>query len=73
MTYLNYPWPKFISNKQNDNNFKSDPIFINGVLEYYIVKSDDGCGYSLSPCTPYRYKKIKATIKNGYKFYNLEK
>ncbi len=73
LNYLNYPWPQFISERQNDNNFKSDPILIDDEIMYYLVKSDDGCGYSLSPCTPYPVKNVKMSLRNTYKFFTLNK
>jgi hypothetical protein len=73
MKYINYPWPQFHSQKQNDGIFKSEPITNNGMVTHYLLKSDDGCGYSISPCGGYDIKKINFSVKRGYKFYNLVK
>ncbi len=69
---INDPWPKFHSKDQNNLNFKSDPIIINGLVGYYLLKSNDGCGYTVSPCSPYKAEKINMIIKNGYKMYYIE-
>ena len=69
---INDPWPKFHLQDQNNLNFKSDPIIINGLIGYYLLKSNDGCGYTASPCSPYKAEKVNIIIKNGYKMYYIE-
>ncbi len=71
--YINYPWPKFHSAIQIDGVFKVIPININGVIAYYLLKSPDGCGYTLSPCAIRELKNLNFFIENDYKFYNLRK
>ena len=69
---INDPWPKFHLQDQNNLDFKSDPIIINGLIGYYLLKSNDGCGYTTSPCSPYKAEKVNIIIKNGYKMYYIE-
>jgi hypothetical protein len=71
--YINYPWPKFHSNRQIDGTFEITPIEINGAIAYYLLKSIDGCGYTMSPCAIRKLKNINFLIKNNYKFFNLIK
>lgn len=71
--YINYPWPKFHSNRQIDGTFEITPIEINGTFAYYLLKSIDGCGYTMSPCAIRKLKNINFLIKNDYKFFNLVK
>jgi hypothetical protein len=72
-SYINYPWPKFHSNRQIDETFEISPIEINGAFAYYLLKSVDGCGYTMSPCAIRKLKNINFLIKNNYKFFNLIK
>ena len=49
---------------------------INDTFVYYLHKQNlnyDGCGYILSPCTPYLLKNVKLKEMYGYKFYYLYK
>ena len=71
--YINYPWPKFHSSRQIDEVFETEPIRINGIIAYYLLKSEDGCGYTISPCAIRELKKLNFFIINDYKFYNLLK
>ena len=71
--FVNNPWPKFHTEEQRNLTFSSNKMIKNGVTNYFLLTSNDGCGYSASPCTPYKIEKIYLSIKKGYKFYNLEK
>jgi hypothetical protein len=71
--YINYPWPKFHSSKQMHGVFETEPIKINGKIVYYLLKSEDGCGYTNSPCAIRELKNLNFTVINNYKFYNLIK
>jgi hypothetical protein len=73
--YHGYPWPKIYSQSKDAMTFfiRTEPVIINGIIAYYLNKTDDGCGYNASPCTGLIPSKIIFTIKNSYKFYNLEK
>jgi hypothetical protein len=71
--YINYPWPRFHSSRQIDEVFETEPIKINGIIAYYLLKSEDGCGYTISPCAIRELKKLNFFIINNYKFYNLLK
>ena len=71
---VNDPWPKFPKTK--DTIFLSETKKINDTFAYYLLKPNqdyDGCGYILSPCTPYRVKNVKLKELYGYKFYYLDK
>ena len=49
---------------------------INDTFAYYLFIPNldyDGCGYILSPCTPYPVKNVKLKEMYGYKFYYLDK
>ncbi len=70
---VNNPWPKFHTEEQRNLTFSSDKMIKDGVTNYYLLTSNDGCGYSASPCTPYKIEKVYLSIKKGYKFYNLNK
>lgn len=71
--YINYPWPKFHSNRQIDGTFEAIPIKIKDEIAYYLLMSEDGCGYTISPCAIRELKRLSFFIKNNYKFYNLKK
>ena len=65
------PWPKFPKTK--DTISISEPNKIKDTFAYYLLKpNNDGCGYTLSPCTPFRVKNIKLKEMYGYKFYYLD-
>jgi len=71
---VNDPWPKFPKTK--DTTSVSETKKINDTFAYYLHKYNinyDGCGYILSPCTPYLLKNVKLKEMYGYKFYYLDK
>ena len=66
-------WPEFYSNNNINKDFRSEAIYIDGKIAYYLLKEGFGCGYTLSPCSPYKMKDVKINEKRGYKFYILNK
>lgn len=73
--YFGYPWPRIYSQSKNEMSvlIGTEPIIINGIIAFYLNKTDEGCGYNPSPCTGLIPNKIIFSVKNTYKFYNLEK
>jgi hypothetical protein len=71
--YINYPWPKFHSSRQIDGVLEVIPIKIKEEILYYLLLSEDGCGYTISPCAIRELKELSFFTKNNYKFYNLKK
>ncbi len=65
-------WPEFYSNNNINKEFRSEAIYINGKIAYYLLKEGFGCGYTSSPCSPYEMKDVKIYEKKGYKFYVLD-
>ena len=66
------PWPRFPKTK--DTISVSESKKIKDTFAYYLLKpNNDGCGYTLSPCTPYPVKNVKLKEMYGYKFYYLDK
>jgi len=66
------PWPRFPKTK--DTISVSESKKIKDTFAYYLLKpNNDGCGYTLSPCTPYPVKNVKLKKMYGYKFYYLDK
>jgi len=68
--YYNYPWPKIYS---DPTNFKiiTKPIYYDNLIFYYL--SDQECYYTSSPCTNYVVNNVSFSLKNGYKFYEINK
>lgn len=68
----NNVWPKFP--KVEDTINISRPILLSEKFTYYLLKDSDGCGYTSSPCTPFKLNKniYQKKIK-GYDFYLLKK
>jgi hypothetical protein len=68
--YYNYPWPKIYS---DPTNFKiiTKPIYYDNLIFYYL--SDQECHYTSSPCTNYVVNNVSFSLKNGYKFYEINK
>ena len=65
------PWPKFPKTK--DTISITEPKKIKDTFAYYLLKpNNDGCGYTLSPCTPFPVKNVKLKEMYGYKFYYLD-
>ena len=63
-------WPKFP--KTEDTINVSSLKNIDNLGDYYLLKSNDGCGYTLSPCTPFLVKGVNFKELKGYKFYYLD-
>ncbi len=66
------PWPNFpkTEDTKNTSNIKR----IGEKYNYYLLKEKtDGCGYSLSPCTPYPVKNVKFKKVYGYTVLYLNK
>jgi hypothetical protein len=68
--YYNYPWPKIYS---DPTNFKiiTKPIYFDNLIFYYL--SDQECYYTSAPCTNYVVNNVSFSLKNGYKFYEINK
>ena len=66
--FVNNPWPKFHTEEQRNLTFSSDKIIKNGITNYFLLTSNYGCGYSASPCTPYKINKIYFSIKKVINF-----
>jgi len=65
-------WPEFP--KKEDTKNISKPISLNGKFAYYLlIGGNEGCGYTLSPCTPFSVKSVYQKEINGYKFFLIEK
>ncbi len=59
------PWPVFPKAVNTENISEEKKIGDN--FKYYLLKPNrDGCGYTLSPCTPYPLKNVKYKKVNGY-------
>jgi hypothetical protein len=68
--YYNYPWPKIYSDL---NNLKiiTKPVYYNNLIIYYRAKQE--CHYNSAPCSNYDVHNVSFSIKNGYKFYEINK
>lgn len=63
-------WPTFPKTEETIYISKSKKI--DNVFSHHLLKSgNEGCGYTLSPCTPYPVKGIKLKKLRSYKFYYL--
>jgi hypothetical protein len=68
--YYNYPWPKIYSDPTN-SKIITKPIYYNNLMFYYLANQE--CHYSSSPCTNYVVNNVSFSLKNGYKFYEINK
>ena len=65
-------WPEFP--KIEDTKNISKPISLDGKFFYYLLNGGGECGYTSSPCTPFRVKKnIYKEEKKGYTFLLIKK
>lgn len=68
--YYNYPWPKIYSDL---NNLKiiTKPVYFNNLIIYYHANQE--CHYNSAPCSNYDLNNVSFSMKNGYKFYEINK
>ena len=76
--YKNYdykvsdPWPKFP--KEADTINISENKKIGSEFNFYLLKENmDGCGFILSPCTPYPVRNVLHKKTKGYTILYLDK
>lgn len=74
--YINYPWPKIYSDKNESNKeIELEKIYKNG--EFYFYKANTLCYYNNAPCTHFDISKIlnEVDVKEykGYKIYQIIK
>jgi hypothetical protein len=70
--YKNEPWPNIYTLDPNGKISQKTKIEINNNFFYYLANKDgELCMYSKSPCTVYRLKNIKYSLKNTYIFLTL--
>jgi hypothetical protein len=68
--YYNYPWPKIYSDPTN-SKIVTKPIYYNNLIFYYLANQE--CHYNSAPCTNYIVNNVSFSLKNGYKFYEINK